>query len=154
MKENEDGQKKIILLEKEGQCKLSASLFMCPALTGIKPYDILFIPNFSGTFMEDWIVDSTQYTQLDGGVGISIQATRQFALGDFMNPPQGKIWLEKAKSLNLVGENPSLESWMAYGWKTNVPPAAPASAAAPALGPAPPPAPGVVPLPVIPYAGR
>lgn len=121
LKDNEDGEAKKELLQKEGQCKLSATLFLAPAFTGLKPYDILFIPNYSGTFMEDWIVESVEYSQTDGGVNLSVQATRQFSLGDFMNPTQGKIWLEKAKSYGLVGENSTLENWMAYGWKTPVP---------------------------------
>lgn len=120
-KDNEDGEKKKEMLQKEGQCKLSTTLFMSPVFTGIKPYDILFIPNFSGTFMEDWVVESVEYSQTDGGVNISVNATRQFALGDFMNPTQGKIWLDKAKAYGLVGENPNLENWMAYGWKVPVP---------------------------------
>lgn len=120
-KDNDDGEKKKEMLQKEGQCKLSATLFMAPVFTGIKPYDILFIPNFSGTFMEDWVVESVEYSQTDGGVNVSVNATRQFALGDYMNPKQGKIWLDKAKGYGIVGENPNLENWIAYGWKTPVP---------------------------------
>lgn len=119
--ENQDGEDKKLLLEEERQCKLSASLFMCPAFTGIKPYDIVFIPNFAGTFMEDWIVTSVEYSQTDGGVTVSIQAARKFALGDFMNPQQGKPWLEKARAYGLVGEGATLENWMRYGWKPGTP---------------------------------
>lgn len=115
--ENEDGEKKNELKQEEHQCRLTATLFMCPAVTGIKPYDIIFIPNYSGTFMEDWIVTSTEYSQSDGGVNISVQAARKFALGEFMNPSQGKVWQEKAKSYGLAGDNPTLENWMNYAWK-------------------------------------
>lgn len=117
LKENEDGEKKRLLLQEERQCRLSTTLFMAPVFTGLKPYDVLFIPNFSGTFMEDWIVNSVEYSQTDGGVTLSVQASRHFGLAEYMNEKQGKVWLEKAKSLGLVGENPSLENWMNYGWK-------------------------------------
>lgn len=152
-KDNEDGEKKKEMLQKEGQCKLSTTLFMAPAFTGIKPYDIIFIPNYSGTFMEDWVVETVEYSQTDGGVSISVNATRQFALGDFMNPTQGEIWLEKAKSYGLVGENPSLENWVAYGWKTPVPTpqTSQTGSQAPPPDTQPQPSPGPVPLEVIPF---
>ena len=120
LSDNEDGENKKELLQQEHQCRLTTTLFMCPAVTGIKPYDILFIPNYSGTFMEDWIVTSTEYTQTDGGVNISVQASRKFALGEFMNPAQGNVWQEKAKSYGLVGDNCSLTNWMNYAWKPGV----------------------------------
>jgi hypothetical protein len=140
--ENEDGAEKGIILEEERQCKLSCTLFMCPTFTGIKPYDIIFIPNFSGTFMEDWIVNSVEYSQTDGGVNINIQASRKFALGGFMNPTQGNAWLSKAKSYGLVGEGAQLENWMNYGWKR--------TSSIGGSSPSPSPS-GPIPLPVIPF---
>lgn len=117
LKDNEDGEEKKVLLEEQRQCRMNTTLFMSPAFTGIKPHDVMFIPNFGGTFMEDWVVTSVEYTQTDGGVNLSVQASRKFALGDFMNPSQGKIWLNKAKAYGLVGEGATLENWMNYGWK-------------------------------------
>lgn len=120
LKDNEKGEEKKLLLQGERQCRLSTTLFMCPVFVGLKPYDVLYIPNFSGSFMEDWVVNSVEYTQTDGGVTLSVQASRHFGLAEYMNEKQGKVWLEKAKSLGLVGENPSLESWMNYGWKPGI----------------------------------
>lgn len=117
LKDNENGEEKKLLLQEERQCRLSTTLFMSPVFTGLKPYDVLYIPNFAGTFMEDWIVNSVEYTQTDGGVTLSVQASRHFGLAEYMNQKQGDIWLKKAKSYGLVGEGNSLESWMNYGWK-------------------------------------
>jgi hypothetical protein len=89
---------------------------MCPALTGVKPNDVVFIPNFSGTFIEDWIVNGIEYTQTDGGVEVSIQASRQYGLGNLMNKALGESWLGKAKEKNLVGSTGTLESWHNYAW--------------------------------------
>jgi hypothetical protein len=117
LEDNEDGETKKILTQEEHQCRLTTTLFMCPAVTGIKPLDIIFIPNYSGTFMEDWIVNSVEYSQTDGGVNISVQASRKFALGEFMNPKPGQEWLAKAKTYKLVGEGATLQDWMSYAWK-------------------------------------
>jgi hypothetical protein len=114
---NEEGEFKKQLLQSERTAKLSASLFMCPALTGIKPCDIVFIPSFSGESLEDWIVNSVEYEQNDGGVNISIQASRTYGLGTFMNPTVGYYWLRYAVELfGLVGEYGSIENWVRYAW--------------------------------------
>jgi len=114
---NEEGEFKKLLLQKERTARLSANLFMCPALTGIKPCDIIFIPNYSGGSMEDWIVNSVEYEQSDGGVNLSIQASRTYGLGTFMNPQIGKIWLDYAVyTLGLVGKYGSIENWVRYAW--------------------------------------
>jgi len=114
---NEAGEFKKLLLQKERTARLSANLFMCPALTGIKPCDIIFIPNYSGGSMEDWIVNSVEYEQSDGGVNLSIQASRTYGLGTFMNPQIGKNWLFVAvNTLGLVGKYGSIENWVRYAW--------------------------------------
>jgi hypothetical protein len=113
---NEDGEFKKELLQRERTAKLSTNLFMCPALTGIKPCDIIFIPSYSGESMEDWIVNSVEYEQSDGGVNISIQASREFALGRFMNPWNGLGWLKLANEFGLVGKYGSIENWVRYAW--------------------------------------
>jgi hypothetical protein len=114
---NEEGEFKKHLLQRERTAKLSANLFMCPALTGIKPCDIIFIPGFSGGSMEDWIVNSVEYEQSDGGVNLSIQASRTNGLGTFMNPQIGKNWLDVAvNTLGLVGKYGSIENWVRYAW--------------------------------------
>jgi hypothetical protein len=113
---NPDVGKKQDAMKKERGSKLAVNSFMVPALVGVKPLDILFIPNFKGDYMEDWIVTSVQYQQTDGGVDISIQAARQFGLGDLMNKTVTEGWLDYAKSLKLVGEGSTLENWEEYAW--------------------------------------
>lgn len=113
---NPDVGKKQDAMKKERGSKLAVNAFMVPSLVGVKPLDILFIPNFKGDFMEDWIITSVQYQQTDGGVDISIQAVRQFGLGDLMNKTVTEGWLDKAKGYKLVGEGSSLEAWEEYAW--------------------------------------
>ncbi len=127
---NEEGEKKKLLIQQERTAKLSAALFMCPALTGIKPCDIVFIPNYAGTYMEDWIVTSVEYEQTDGGVNLNVQAARQFGMGNLMHEVNGKWWLGLATSLGLVGASGTLENWVKYAWTVapdavNPPPASP-----------------------------
>ena len=113
---NPDVGKKQDAMKKERGSKLAVNSFMVPSLVGVKPLDILFIPNFKGDYMEDWIVTAVQYQQTDGGVDVSIQAARQFGLGDLMNKVVTKGWLDYAKSLKLVGEGSTLENWESYAW--------------------------------------
>jgi len=152
---NEEGEKKKLLIQEERTAKLSAALFMCPALTCIKPCDIVFIPNYAGTYMEDWIVTSVEYEQTSGGVNLNIQAARQFGMGNLMNEENGKQWLELATKLGLVGTSGTLENWVKYAWSV-IPPASTPEQGGP---PASPPGQGggeltpgtVTRIPVIPY---
>jgi len=114
--QGKDVPKKLEALNKEGQSKLSISTFMTPVMIGVKPHDIIFIPALSGTYMEDWVVKEVEYTQSDGGVDLSITATRPYGLGEAMNQPVADQFLAAAKSLKLVGENSSLEAWQSYSW--------------------------------------
>lgn len=144
--DNEHGEEKKLILQKERQCRLSTTLFMAPVFTGLKPYDVLFVPNYSGTFMEDWIVNSVEYTQTDGGVNLSVQASRHFGLSVYMNEKQGKAWLDKAKGYGLVGEGATLENWMNYGWKPGTTPSPGSTSISGGAAPV-----GPVPLTVAPY---
>jgi hypothetical protein len=131
LKDNKDGESKKLLLEQERQCKLSTSLFMFPSYTGIKPHDVLLLPNLSGTYFEDWIVNTVEYSQTDGGVTLSVQASRKFGLGEPMNPTITEPWLNKINgtgvalpsnpgatmSWNLTGQASSLESWVDYAYQ-------------------------------------
>lgn len=116
LERNEEGEKKKLMLQEERTAKLTASLLMCPALTGIKPCDIVFIPNFSGTYIDDWIVTAVEYEQSNGGVTVSIQAARKYGMGSSMHEPNGKLALDKAKSIGLVGEKASVDYWVNYAW--------------------------------------
>jgi rare lipoprotein A len=113
---NPQGPIKQEMLKEERTAKFSMSTLMVPALVGIKPHDILFVPSFDGSFMEDWIVQSVEYAQGNGGIQLSIQAGRALSSGSAMNK-QSEEWIAKAKTLSLVGENSSLGSWQEYAWK-------------------------------------
>jgi hypothetical protein len=119
--ENPYGPDRQNALNQENVAKLSLDTLMCPVLVGVKPNDILFVPNFSGTFMEDWEVKSVGYTQSNGRVDVNIQATRIFANSSPMNETAYKKFLQFAKDKRLVGPNATLENWDAYAW--SLPPA-------------------------------
>lgn len=113
---NEDGPKKQDLLNKEKQSKLTAQLFMCPALTGIKPHDIIFVPSLTGKYMEDWVVESTGYEQDGGKISVSIQATRPYGLGNAMQPTVAEQFKAYATGVGLLGPTATLEAWQRYAW--------------------------------------
>ena len=102
--------------------------YVVPALMGIKPHDILYVPSFKGNYIEDWIVQSVDYNQSDGKVELGIQATRVYGVGTPMNEKQATEFLKYAESKNLVGKNWTLEAWDSYAWMTQ---AAPTQANAP-----------------------
>jgi rare lipoprotein A (peptidoglycan hydrolase) len=116
--ENPNGPKKQEMGREEGQATLSVSTLMVPALVGVKPIDVLFIPAFDGGFIEDWKVTDVEYAQSGGSgeITVSIQASRIYGSGSLMNKV-GEEWLQKANSLGLVGENASIANWERYAWK-------------------------------------
>ena len=115
MDENEEGEKKKLILQEERTARLSASLFMCPALTGIKPCDIIFLPSYVGNYIEDWIVTSVEYEQSNGGVNLNVQAARKFAAGDLMHQSNGKLFKEIGTGV-LFGDGATIENWVSYAW--------------------------------------
>ena len=133
---NPDGPKKQELMKEERQAQLSMSTLMTPALVGVKPHDILFIPDFAGSFIEDWVVNSVEYSQQGGGgVQISVQASRIYASGNPVNPDLAEPWLAKAQSLGLSGSSVSIPNWEAYAWQMGTSEATPGfSVPAPELG--------------------
>ena len=118
--EDKVGPQKQILQQQEAAAQLSFSTFLVPALVGLKPYDILYIPSLNAKTVndiEDWIVTSVDYNQTDGGVDISVNATRTYGLpGTLMNPASGKKFLEQAQKLK------TLEDWEKYAWGIQNPP--------------------------------
>jgi hypothetical protein len=128
------GPEKQILQQLEAAAKLSFSTFLVPALVGIKPYDIIYIPALDAEGpedIEDWIVNTVDYNQTDGGVDVSVTASRTYGFGgNLMNPVSGFVFLEKAKTLT------TLEKWEEYAWC--ITPSTPTTLAGP------------VPIPVIP----
>lgn len=140
---NPDGPPKQDAMKKERGSKIALNTFLVPALLGIKPIDILYIPSLKGDYIEDWIVTGVEYQQTDGGVDISIQGARQYGLKTLMNEQVSKGWLEKAVGKKLVGEGATLEAWQEYAWPATLRGAAtaaiasPVSSTSPALPPAP-----------------
>jgi hypothetical protein len=82
----------------------------------VKPNDILYIPNFTGEFIEDWIIQSVGYSQNNGQVNINMRATRVFGQGTPMNKTSADKFIAFAKEQGLVGPNATLEAWDKYAW--------------------------------------
>lgn len=114
--DNPDGPDLQQQVQEESTARLGLSTLMLPILTGIKPNDIVFIPNFEGDFIEDWIVQSVSYSQTDGGVEVSINGSRIYGSKKSMNQAASDQFLELAKKYNLVGEKGTLEAWDNYAW--------------------------------------
>jgi hypothetical protein len=115
-KDNPDGPTKQNILNQEGTATLQLDTYMCPVLTGIKPLDIIYIPNLKGNFIEDWIVDSVSYDQNDGRISLSITAKRSLGLGTPMVEAAAKEFLTYAEKNNLVGPTATLDAWDRYAW--------------------------------------
>lgn len=113
------GPDKKILMQQEAAAKLSFNTFLVPALVGIKPYDIIYIPSLNASGpgdIEDWIVNTVDYNQTDGGVDISVTGSRTYGTGGtLMNSTSGQKFLEKAKTLT------TLEKWEEYAWIIEAP---------------------------------
>jgi hypothetical protein len=115
-KDNPYGPDRQNALNDEKGSDLQLDTLMCPLLVGVKPHDILFIPSFTGKFIEDWIVQSVGYNQDDGRVNINIRATRTFGQQQSMNETASKKFKALAESKNLIGPNATLEAWDTYAW--------------------------------------
>ena len=115
-KDNPDGPTKQNILNQEGTATLQLETYMCPALTGIKPLDIVYIPSLKGDFIEDWIVDSVGYDTNDGRISLSISAKRSIGLGTPMVDAAAQEFLKYAKTNNLVGPGATLDAWDRYAW--------------------------------------
>ena len=108
-------------LNQEKAADLQMSTFLCPVLVGIKPYDIVFVPSFSGKFIEDWIVDSVSYTQSNGKITVAIGANRVIGTGTPMQKAPADKFKALAEGKKLIGANASLESWDEYAWMSSSP---------------------------------
>ena len=115
-KDNPDQVPKQNALNLEKQSTLSLSTYLVPALVGIKPHDIIYIPSLKGDFIEDWIVQSVDYNQNDGKVEISIQASRVYGQANPMNPLSANKFKDFAERNGLVGKNATLSKWEEYAW--------------------------------------
>lgn len=126
LKNNENGEIRKRLLQQERVATLTTNIFMAPSYVGIKPLDILIIPDLSENSedrsnWEDWIVNSVEYSQNEeGGIFISIQASRVYGLGNLMAYPDvvqnGEViedfFTSKEKRIS------SLDNYISYGWDT------------------------------------
>ena len=115
-KDNPDGPEKQLLLNEERGATLSFQTMLTPVLVGIKPYDILYIPSYTGDFMEDWQVTSVSYDQNDGNVSVSVNAGRIMGTSAPMVASQVEKFKEIALGLNLVGPAATLDAWDSYAW--------------------------------------
>jgi hypothetical protein len=113
---NPDGPTKQILLNQEKTATLTFQTFLTPVLVGIKPNDIIYIPDFKGKYIEDWVVQSVSYDQNDGRVTVGIHATRPYGQGTPMNKPMADKFLAYAEQKGLVGPNATLDAWDKYAW--------------------------------------
>jgi hypothetical protein len=110
---NDVGPEKQQFMQKEDQgVEFQTSVFMCPAVVGIKPQDVIYIPSLKigDAIMEDYKVKSVTYTQDGALVTVGIQATRTPGLNTLMNTTAGEKFKTKADSLKTV------EDWTAYAW--------------------------------------
>jgi hypothetical protein len=110
---NDLGPEKQQLMQQEDQgVKLQSTFFLCPALVGIKPQDIIYVPSLKvgDALMEDYKVGSVSYQQDGAMVSVSVQASRSAGMSNMMNEAAGKKFLEKSNSLKTI------EDWTAYAW--------------------------------------
>jgi hypothetical protein len=114
--DNPEGPDRQNALNDEKVATLSVDTLMCPVLVGIKPYDIVYVPSLTGNFIEDWIVQSVDYTQNNGNVSVGIQATRLYGLGTAMNEDAGNSFKTFAEEQKLIGPDATLEAWDSYAW--------------------------------------
>jgi hypothetical protein len=114
--DNPEGPDRQNAMNDEKVATLSVDTLMCPLLVGIKPYDIVYVPSLKGDFIEDWIVQSVDYTQSNGSVSVGIQATRLYGLGTPMNEEAAKGFKTFAETQGLIGSNATLEAWDRYAW--------------------------------------
>jgi hypothetical protein len=124
---NPDGPTKQNFLEDERTASMTFQTMLCPALVGIKPYDVVYIPSFGKIdpetkkyvyFTEDWIVESVSYDQNDGNVSISVQGTREYGLGAAMDKKNADKFEKYAIEQGLIGPNATLDNWDKYAWVT------------------------------------
>ena len=114
--DNPEGPDRQNAMNDEKVATLSMDTLMCPLLVGIKPYDIVYIPSLSGNYIEDWIVQSVDYSQNNGNVSVGIQATRLYGLGTPMNEEAAETFKTFAQQQGLIGPNATLEAWDRYAW--------------------------------------
>ena len=124
---NPDGPTKQNALEDERTASMSFQTMLCPALVGIKPYDVVYIPSFGKIdpktgdyvyYIEDWIVESVNYDQNDGNVSVSVQGTREYGLGTPMDAKNAEVFKQYAINQGLIGPNATLDNWDRYAWVT------------------------------------
>ena len=122
---NPDGPTKQNFLEDERTASMTFQTMLCPALVGIKPYDIVYIPSFGRIdpktkervyFTEDWIVESVSYDQNDGNVSVSVKGTREYGLGTPMDKKNADKFEKYAIEQGLIGPSATLDNWDRYAW--------------------------------------
>lgn len=119
--DNEYGPRNQDLFNKEKAAKLSFTTYMCPILVGIKPLDVIVIPEFRSNFLEDWVVTSVEYQQTSGGVDVAIQASRKYGDKSPMNK-EGNNQADRLKKALFIESElfrsfiDPLNSFLDYSW--------------------------------------
>jgi hypothetical protein len=110
--ENTIGPQKQELLQREEQVKLQAQMYMCPALVGIKPQDVVFVPSLKtgDDLIEDYKVLAVSYSQQGGEVAVNVEGARGYGLNHPMSGAAASKWLAKSDTLK------TLEDWQKYAW--------------------------------------
>jgi hypothetical protein len=109
--ENPNGPQKQQVMNEEEGVKMDSQIFMCPAITGIKPQDVVYVPSLTGKIIEDYKVTSVTYSQDGGTFAVSIQGCRPYGLNTSMYPEEAEKFLQKAKTLQ------TLSDWEHFAWR-------------------------------------
>lgn len=109
--ENPNGPEKQKVMNEEEGVKINAQIYMCPAVTGIKPQDVIYVPSLKGTVIEDYKVTSVTYSEQGGVISVSVQGCRPYGLNKPMYPKEAEKFLTKAKSLK------TLTDWENFAWR-------------------------------------
>jgi hypothetical protein len=110
---NDIGPEKQQFQQQEDSITLSTNMFMCPALVGIKPQDVIYIPSLKigDALMEDYRVKTVSYVQDGAQITVNVSACRTAGLNHLMNDTAGKKFQEKADTLKTE------QDWLNYAWK-------------------------------------
>lgn len=113
---NDVGPENQQLLQQEGEVKFQAQFFMCPALVGMKPQDVIYIPSLKlgDSLMEDYKVGSVSYAQDGAMVSLSVNASRVAGLDKPMNQTAAEKFIKRADTLKTI------EDWTNYAWKERI----------------------------------
>lgn len=109
--DNPNGPQKQKFMNEEEGVKINAQIYLCPAITGIKPQDVLYVPSLKGEVIEDYKVTTVTYSEQGGVISVSVQGCRPYGLDKPMYPDESEKFLAKAKTLK------TLSDWEYFAWQ-------------------------------------